>query len=99
MRIALTRTGGFAGLRQQASLDGDALSPAERAELLRLVGEAGVFSLRPEAGGPAPAPDRFRYRLVVEDGARRCDLRLAEEALPEAVRRLVRWVEERARRR
>jgi hypothetical protein len=97
VRIALTRTGGFAGLRQEASVDDAGLAPGERTELARLVAAAGVFSLRPEAGGPPPAPDRFRYRLVVEDGGRRCDLRLAEEALPEGLRRLVRWLEERAR--
>ncbi len=92
MRITLTRTGGLAGLRQEASVDDAALSPGERAELARLVAAAGVFTL-PPAAGPPPAPDRFRYRLVVEDGDRRLELRVAEEALPEGLRRLVRWVE------
>jgi hypothetical protein len=97
VRLSLTRTGGFAGLRQEASVDDAALSPGERAELLRLVAEADLWTLRAELQAPPPAPDRFRYRLVVEDGDRRCELRVAEEALSAPLRRLVRWLEGRGR--
>jgi hypothetical protein len=97
VRLSLTRTGGFAGLRQEASVDDAALPPGERAELLRLVAEAGLWTLRAALQGPPPAPDRYRYRLVAEDGDRRCDLRVAEEALPEGLLRLVRWLEGRGR--
>jgi hypothetical protein len=97
VRLSLTRTGGFAGLRREASVDDADLAPGERAELLQLVAEAGLWTLRAELKGPPPAPDRFRYRLVAEDGDRRCELRVAEEALPEGLRRLVRWMERRGK--
>ncbi len=93
MRIALTRTGGFGGLRQAASVDEAALPPGEREELRRLVAAADPWSLPAELPAPRPAPDRFRYRLSVEDGGRRCEVRAAEEAMPEPLRALVRWVE------
>jgi hypothetical protein len=96
VKLVLTRTGGVAGLRLEASIDAADLPPRARGELLRLVEAAGLFTLRVEPSAIPAAPDRFRYRLVVEDGARRCDLRVAEDALPEGLRRLVRWVEGRA---
>jgi hypothetical protein len=99
VRITLTRTGGLAGLRQKTVVDDTALPPPERAELRRLVAKAALFSLPSELSGPSPAPDRFRYRLSAEDGGRRCDVRAAEETLPEELRRLVRWLEERLPRR
>jgi hypothetical protein len=98
MRLQLTRSGGFGGLRHAASVDDEALSPADRDELHRLVAEAGLWSLPPEPAAPEPpAPDRFRYRITAQDGARRHEVRAAEEAMPEPLRALVRWMEERGR--
>lgn len=97
MRLALTRTGGFGGLRQAASVDEDSLTPDERDELRRLVRDADLWSLPPELPAPAPAPDCFRYRITAEDGGRRQEVRMAEEAVPARLRPLVRWLEQRAR--
>ena len=71
MRLHLSRTGGFGGLGQAASVDEASLGPAEREELRRLVVEADLWSLPSDLAAPSPAPDRFRYRLTVEDGERR----------------------------
>ncbi len=97
MRIRLLRTGGFGGLGQAASVDDDALEPEERDELRRLVAEADLWSLPADLSPPSPRPDRFRYRITAEEGGRRREVRASEEALPEPLRRLVRWLEERAR--
>ncbi len=97
MRLRLLRTGGFGGLAQAAAVDEDALSPEERQELRRLVADAGLWSLPEELSASAPRPDRFRYRITAEDGDRRREIRAGEEALPEPLRALVRWLEARAR--
>jgi hypothetical protein len=95
MRIHLGRTGGFGGLGQTAAVDDSTLADDEREELRRLVEHADPWSLPDDVPGPAPAPDRFRYRLTVEDGERRREIRVREEALPETLRPLVRWMEDR----
>ncbi len=95
MRVVLVRTGGFGGLGMTAAADEDALAPADRDELRRLVAEADPWSLPALVPAPPPRPDRFRYRLTVEDGGRRHELRIAEEDLPDRLRPLVRWMEQR----
>lgn len=97
MRIALTLTGGVGGLRLAYALDGAELSAGERAELDRLLDEAGFWSLPARIESRSPAPDRLHYRLAVEDGPRRHEVRAAEEAAPEALLALFRWVEGRGR--
>jgi hypothetical protein len=96
MRLTLTRTGGIGGLRQTLALDAGLLTEGEREELARLVAAAGLWSAPARLAARTPAPDRLRYRLAVEDGPRRRELRADEEALPAPLLRLVRWVEERA---
>jgi len=96
VRIELTRSGGLAGLRQAAAVDDAALPPQERDELLRLAAAADLWSLPERLEASRAEPDRFRYRIAVDDGARRRELSVAEEAMPEALRPLVRWLEARA---
>jgi hypothetical protein len=96
MRVSLVRSGGFAGLQRTAAVDGAALPQAERGELEALVAGAGFFALPPTL--PAPAPDRFRYRLTVEDDAGRAHTVVVDEAaMPERLRALIAWVEGRGR--
>ncbi len=97
MRLHLSRTGGFGGLGWTASADEAALGAKEREELRRLVAEADLWSLPSAPAAPPAAPDRFRYRLTVEDGKRRREIRVGEEALPDGLQQLVRWLEQRGR--
>lgn len=97
MRLTLTLTGGVAGVRLRKVLDGAALAPREREHLERLLAEADFWSSPARLESRSPAPDRLRYRLAVEDGARRHEVLAAEEAMPEPLRALVRWVEARSK--
>lgn len=96
MHVTLTRSGGFAGLTRTAAVDGAALPAAERAALDGLVTSARFFAL--PATIPAPAPDRFRYRLTVEDDAGRSHTVVVDEAaLSGPLRALIAWVERQGR--
>ncbi len=64
MRIAVTRGGGFAGIKQQREIDTAKLSPAERREIEELVTRA-----RGERPSPATHPDEFEYEITI-DGER-----------------------------
>jgi hypothetical protein len=97
MRLTLTLTGGVAGARVRRDLDGSALTARDRDHLERLLAEAGFWSAPARIESRSPAPDRLRYRLAVEDGERRREVLAAEEAMPEPLRALVRWVEARSK--
>lgn len=94
-RLALTRSGGFGGAVQRFEVDEDHLAPEERAELRRLLAAAGLDALPRELMVPAPAVERFTYRLTVQEGARTRSVRFGELAMTEGLRELVRWVEAR----
>ncbi len=63
MRIALTRSGGFAGITQHREIDTTQLSPAQRREIEQLVSRARATSPAHEASA-----DEFEYEIVI-DGA------------------------------
>jgi hypothetical protein len=97
MRVELVRSGGFANVRFCASVDDGQLGEGERDELIALVEASGVWSIPAAAPSRGAAPDRFRYRLTVDDGDRRCEVTVGEEDLPDALRPLVEWLDARAR--
>ena len=69
MKVRLSRSGGFAGIRRSYELSDDALAPADAARLHAAVARARSAAARPAAPGPARGADRFRYELAVDDGA------------------------------
>ncbi|HEX6447733.1 MAG TPA: protealysin inhibitor emfourin, partial [Streptosporangiales bacterium] len=60
MRIAVTRSGGFAGLVRRAEIDS-----ADHPDVARLLDAVRLDEL-PE---PAPRPDRFVYEIEIGDRA------------------------------
>lgn len=93
IRLSLTRTGGFGGAAQTFEVDEDRLDPAERAALRGLLAAADLDALPHELTVPAPAVERFTYRLTAEDGPRTGSVRFTELAMTEGLRDLVRWIE------
>jgi hypothetical protein len=90
VRLELRRSGGFAGITRSASLDTADLPSAEADELAGLLERSGVLHEPPGRSGRAPgAPDRFRYRLVVERHEERVEVAFGEEAMGPELRALV----------
>lgn len=84
-RVQLTRHGGIAGLKLEASLDTAALSTAQRRAL-------SAALAAPAAGDPGGA-DRFRFELAWTDAQGTAHtLALDEGAMPEALAALLRPV-------
>ena len=92
MKVALRRSGGFAGMTRQCALDSAALA-AEDAETLKRLVDAVMASPQPSA--PAH-PDAFQYDVSVTDdsGATR-NFRWSESTLTEPARALVEWLSRR----
>ncbi len=92
MRVVLERNGGLAGLRRTARLETGALGPGDEGRLRKAAERAGFFALPHELRTSKPEPDRFSYRLEIEDGGREASVRFDEGAASEALLNLVELV-------
>ena len=91
MRVAVTRSGGFAGTRLHVELDSANL-PAGEAEQLQKLVEATNFS----ASRSVAARDAFAYDIVVNDGGRLRTCRTDDSSMTAPTRALVEWLLEHA---
>lgn len=64
MKIALTRSGGFAGITLHRELDTARLPPRKRKSLEKLAAR-----VRSEPASPASSPDAFQHEITI-DGVR-----------------------------
>ena len=91
VRVEVVRSGGFAGLTRAAALDTAELDGGRAEQLRQLVDESGIESLASAPPGSG-ATDRFQYDVTVTRGNERTSIVLHESGMPDAARRLVRWV-------
>ena len=94
MHVVLERSGGLTGLRRTASLEACALGPTDEGLLREAAERAGFFALPPELSTSEPEPDRFSYRLEIEDGGRHASIRFDEGAAIDALLHLVELVQD-----
>ena len=90
MRIDFERSGGFAGMLVQVTIDTASLPPAEADKLHKLVESANFFAL---AAQITPAPggaDQFQYVITVEEGDRLHTVETGDGAAPDSLRPLLR---------
>ena len=102
MRIHFERTGGVAGVRLASNLASDALPESEAIALKRLVEASGFLDLPARIDAVASAGsggDRFNYTITVDDGPRSQTVQVSEAAAPPALRALIGWLAQAARRR
>jgi hypothetical protein len=98
MRVTLERTGGFAGVRLTTTADTDKLPSDDAEQLRQLVAGSRFFEL-PERIAPQRAqPDRFQYRVTVEDDSQVHTVTVSETALPPGMRPLTDFLSRQARR-
>ena len=97
MRIQFERSGGFAGLLVQKTIDTDSLPLQEADKLVNLVEEANFFDLPAQISAPSPGADQFQYKVTVEEGDQRHTVEIIEPASPDALRQLLRELTLRAR--
>ena len=70
-----------------------ALAPERAEELRRLVAAADLASFPEHPALPAGRPDKFVYRLTVEEEAGARSVSVGEDAAPEPLRRLIEWLQ------
>lgn len=98
LKITFEQSGGIAGLRFDTTLETAGLPPEDAQKLRRMVDDADFFNLPPRIVSPRPQPDRFQYKLKVQESNRQHTVTVSEEALPASLAPLVKWLGEEARR-
>lgn len=98
MKISFEQTGGIAGMRFTTAVDTSALPPEEAKKLRQMVDDADLFNLPARIVSPRPQPDRFQYKLQVQESGRQHTVTVSEEAMPTGLAPLVKWLGDEARR-
>jgi hypothetical protein len=93
MKVRLERSGGLANIRRTVTVDAAALPPERAEELRRLVAAADLDNRSESPAPPAGRPDRFVYRLTVEDASAGHTVTVSEDAASEDLQRLVDWLQ------
>ena len=93
MRVRLERSGGMANIRRTVTVDEEALAPERAQELRRLVDRADLATFPEDPTPVAGRPDRFVYRLMVEDGAGTRAVTVGEDAASTEMLRLLEWLQ------
>jgi hypothetical protein len=92
MRVVFQVSGGIAalpGLAAPRVIDVDALDPAERASIERLVYGAHFFDLPPRLPSPKGSADCQSYEIAIEDGPRQHTVVVSDPVTEPAVQALV----------
>lgn len=92
MKVRLSRSGGFTGVRRALEVSEAALAPADAARLREAL--ARVRALGPRPAGPARGADQFCYELSVDDGGALATLRFSGERGGEELTALAELMEE-----
>ncbi len=97
-RVSFRRTGGlFAGGVVTTSVSVDDLDGPAREALRRCLEQADLGALAERSPIAGPGADMFQYDIVLEHGGTRSQVVVAQTAVPDNLRPLVEWLEQRAR--
>lgn len=92
MRIFFERTGGFAGVHLKTTIDTADLPPDEARKLCQMVKEVDFFNLPEKTTSPSPKPDRFQYKLKVQENKQQHTITVSEEVMPAKLSPLIKWL-------
>ncbi|NJM71385.1 MAG: hypothetical protein HC862_14800 [Scytonema sp. RU_4_4] len=95
MRISFERTGGFAGISRKKTIDTANIAANEADQLPQLVEAADFFNLPEKITASTTQPDRFQYKLTVENEGREHTVTISEAAIPGTLRPLIEWLQKR----
>jgi hypothetical protein len=95
--VALERTGGlFAGGELSTSVSSVDLDDESREALEHHIERADFEQLAQRSPITGPGADMYQYEVTVERGGRRSSVVVSQTAVPDSLRPLVEWLEQRA---
>ncbi len=89
MLIHLVRSGGFAGIRTEVTLDTESLPADEAKKIKEMLDSANFFNLPAKFASPKRGADYFQYKITVKIGEMEHTIELSETQIPEDVRPLL----------
>jgi len=98
MRIKFERSGGFAGLTLSKEIDVSKLKPADAKKVEGLIHSSQFFKLPKKPMTAAAAkrsvaqPDRFQYKLTIEDDDKKHTVIASDQNLPADLKPLVEFL-------
>jgi hypothetical protein len=98
MRIFFERTGGFASIKLQRTLDSSELAAGEAKRLDSLLKKSRFFELPARLESASPGADRFHYKLTVEDDQGVRTVEASDASVPVELRPLIDWLTSLSRR-
>jgi hypothetical protein len=90
--IEFERTGGFAGLTLNKTINSNDLPPDEAAKLKELIFNADLTQQETKMTEKAAFPDQFFYRFTVKIGEQVFNYLYQENQLPPSARPLIRYL-------
>jgi hypothetical protein len=99
MQISFERSGGFIGTPITITLDTATLSPDHANQLRRLVNAADFFNVPATIAPSSSQPDRFQYKVTIQEGDRHHTVTVGEAAIPSTLKPLLDWMMEAIRNR
>ncbi len=93
MRYHFVRTGGFAGMRLETTVDSNALPPEEAKTLQQELDSAHFFQLPNQIKEQGGGADRFQYEITVDDGKKKHTVETGEAAMPDTLQPLIQHLE------
>ena len=91
MQVTVERTGGFTGIPLTKTVDSATLSHQEAVRLHQMMDAADFFEL-PSTIPSTPQPDRFQYRITVEQEGKQHSVTVGEAAVPVNLKPLLNWL-------
>jgi hypothetical protein len=89
MKIRFERSGGFAGLTFDDTIDLNKLSADDASNIRQLVNNSGLLSMPQSLASFRSGPDRFQYVITIEDQETTHTVKLDEEAVPPSMKPLL----------
>jgi hypothetical protein len=97
VKLSVVSGGGIAGIMTRTEVSSASLSPADARVLEQKVAESGLLEMPLEPARQTSQPDELQYELTVEHDEGSHTVRVPEGDLPDGVRSLIQWAEEKRR--
>lgn len=81
-----------------STADTTTMNSDEIQQLEQMVAAADFFNLPSHITSNSPQPDRFQYNLTIEQAGQRHSVEVGETTVPNQLRPLLDWMDERSRR-
>lgn len=98
MKALIERTGGFAGMRMTTTVDTETLGPDNARRFQQLVTSCQFFSLPNTLAAGKSMPDRFSYKVTIEDDGKSHTVIFGEASLSGNVKTLLDFLTANAKR-